>query len=160
MLAALILVFVTVTKTASQSCQYNNSVELTDRSYKGVKFMEGEYYVDNITQLERGCICMKERCIRMCCPPGQAFKLASDINDCAPYPQKLNLDVYKSLNSNPVQGFNPAEKFHILYGKMECNESIGEGRVTGDRIRLLTVRILSFIFNSVNKHVSNKTGYY
>lgn len=140
MKTVLFIIFVIITKTASQ-CDEKNSVELKNRVFNGVKYMQGEYFVDNVTKTERGCVCMKEVCARKCCPLGQAYH--QNKKKCLNISEPFNPPVWRNYRLLP--GYNATKEFHFLVGKMNCSDELEEIRVpvapAADDFRLKTVRL-------------------
>lgn len=149
MLTALTL-FLLISRTGSQRCQYENSAQLTDN---GVKYdnLAMEYYMHNMTEAERGRFCMKNMCFRKCCPSGQAFNESTSY--CVPEPHQCLLPIY--YNRNTIQLIKPSnamEKIHYLYGPIECSEEKRElsivlvvGLINTTRFGMMTVSIFVFI---------------
>ncbi|XP_049694260.2 G-protein coupled receptor Mth2 isoform X3 [Helicoverpa armigera] len=115
----LVIVFAIITQVTSQ-CGLENSVELVNKMYNGVKYKNGEYFVDNVTNIERGCVCLKETCARKCCPAGTAYHPPDKM--CVNVSEPFNPPVWRG--HLVVEGFNATKKFHFLYGKMTCLDPI------------------------------------
>lgn len=135
------IAFVIVTRTFAQICEYDNSVELTNRSFNNILYKDGEYFVDNETGVERGCVCRKETCIRKCCPFGQGYDAKRKI--CVDISEKFDPPVWDEFEEKP--GFHALEKFYFLFFKMTCSKANNEYRIllsgaTND-FHLKTVRI-------------------
>ena len=113
-----------ITRTTSQ-CDKENSVELSNRTYKGVRFNRGEYYVDNVTNVERGCVCLKEVCARKCCPIGQGYHQMQ--RECVNLTDLFNPPVWKEHSLQ--KGYNATKKLHFLFGKMNCSDEMQEIRL-------------------------------
>ncbi|XP_022834095.1 probable G-protein coupled receptor Mth-like 3 isoform X4 [Spodoptera litura] len=131
--------------TQSEPCDYDSSVELNNRTFNGVLYNEGEFYYDNLTNTERGCICMKETCVRKCCNPGFVYNATKNVFECQPdnKPDEFtrHLKVHQGFNLIPREAFHPMKKFHFIYGIMDCdqfNDSVPIGLKRKDLWRLLT----------------------
>ncbi|XP_050558495.1 G-protein coupled receptor Mth2 isoform X3 [Spodoptera frugiperda] len=118
------IVFTIITQTVSQ-CDEEYSVELKDRMYKGVKYEPNEIIVDNVTNVERGCVCLKEVCAKKCCPLGQAYHRDQKI--CVDIAEPFNPPVYREYRLLP--GYNATKELHFFYGKMNCSDELEEVRV-------------------------------
>ncbi|KAF9824796.1 hypothetical protein SFRURICE_016775 [Spodoptera frugiperda] len=118
------IVFTIITQTVSQ-CDEEYSVELKDRMYKGVKYEPNEIIVDNVTNVERGCVCLKEVCAKKCCPLGQAYHRDQKI--CVDIAEPFNPPVYREYRLLP--GYNATKELHFFYGKMNCSDKLEEVRV-------------------------------
>lgn len=125
MRSAITIIFVFATRTLAQMCEHGPSVELTDRLYNGVEYEDGEYYVDNTTGVERGCVCMKETCARKCCPYGQAYDSISKL--CVNVQEKFDPPVWNGPKL--LAGFNATKEFYFLFYKMNCSGE-GESRIS------------------------------
>lgn len=140
MLLIFTIIFVIVTRTASL-CDSDYSVELTDRSYKGVKYNHGEYIVDNVTGVERGCVCVKETCARKCCPLMQGYHAKK--KRCVDVTEQFNPPVWREHEL--AKGYNVTRELYFFYGKMNCSSQLGEIRIplypATKVFRMKTVRI-------------------
>ncbi|XP_075978154.1 putative G-protein coupled receptor Mth-like 3 [Anticarsia gemmatalis] len=117
----LFVTFVIVRTTVSQPpCNPQNSVELTNRTYNGITYGEGEYFVDNVTGLERGCVCMKKTCARKCCPFGEGRNWDHPKHICDNFTQEFDPPVFE--NYELKKGFDAKKEFHFFLSKMKCAE--------------------------------------
>lgn len=131
------------TVALSQVCELNKSVVLINRSYSGVQYDDNEYFVDNKTGVERGCVCLKGKCARKCCPLGQGLHIA--LKQCINLSTPFDPPVY--AESTLKKGFNALKEFIFMYGRMNC--SIIEKDVlrlpvlpAAKEMRLRTVRLI------------------
>ncbi|KAF9821980.1 hypothetical protein SFRURICE_018927, partial [Spodoptera frugiperda] len=84
-----------------------------------------EYSVDNVTNVERGCVCLKEACAKKCCPLGQAYHREQKI--CIDFSEPFNPPVYRDFRLLP--GYNATKELYFFYGKMNCSDELAEFRV-------------------------------
>ncbi|XP_075978321.1 putative G-protein coupled receptor Mth-like 3 isoform X2 [Anticarsia gemmatalis] len=120
------ILFVIVRTTVSQPpCNPQNSVELTNRTYNGIMYEEGEYFVDNVTGLERGCVCMKEICSRKCCPIGQAYNM--NAYGCVNLSRAFEPPVFERSELKP--GFDIHKEFYLFTKRMNCSKPDREVRL-------------------------------
>lgn len=145
MKASLIIVSIFISNTVAEICDYENSVELTNRKYNGVTYGEGEYFVYNKTKAERGCLCMKKTCIRKCCPFGQAYDVKT--KGCVNFTLEFDPPVRKG--SKVIPGLNITQEFNVLINRMTCpieksEFRIGVGAATPD-YHLKTVRTILIV---------------
>uniref|UniRef100_A0A2A4K0K0 SPOC domain-containing protein n=1 Tax=Heliothis virescens TaxID=7102 RepID=A0A2A4K0K0_HELVI len=140
MSTVLVIIFAIITQVTSQ-CGLEDSVELVNRMYNGVEYKNGEYFVDNVTNVERGCVCLKETCARKCCPPGTAYRMVDKM--CVNISDPFEPPTWKG--HHVVKGFNATKKLHFLFGKVICSNKT-EVRIPAaeatDIYRLMTVRIM------------------
>ncbi|CAH0692000.1 unnamed protein product [Spodoptera exigua] len=118
------IVFAIITQIVSQ-CDEEYSVVLKNRTYKGVKYERNEIIVDNVTKVERGCVCLKEVCAKKCCPLGQAYHRQQKI--CIDITEPFYPPVYREYKLLP--GYNATKELHFFYGKMNCSDELEEVRV-------------------------------
>ncbi|XP_031765962.1 G-protein coupled receptor Mth2-like isoform X3 [Galleria mellonella] len=127
MLAAVTIVTVFIGSTIAfglDVCDVKNSVDLSsgtrmsngDIHFNGIQYEEKDYYFDNITGVERGCICSKQLCIRKCCPHGQAFDINKKV--CTDTAAAFDPPIWNS--HKVLQGVKAAELFHYVYGTPIC----------------------------------------
>ncbi|KAF9423880.1 hypothetical protein HW555_000938 [Spodoptera exigua] len=144
---ALLTLFTVIGRVVTQSepCDYNSSVKLDNRTYNGIVFNEEELFYDNITNTERGCICMKKICVRKCCDPGFIYNATHKVYTCQQEKQNeefnQHLIVHEGFNVISKDKFDPMKKFHFIYGRMDCtqfNNSVRIGLKKKNLPRLLT----------------------
>lgn len=146
---ALLTLFTVIGRIVTQSapCDLVSSVELKNRTYNGVRYKEGEFFYDNVTNTERGCICMKEICVRKCCDRGFVYNDTENVYECQPesQPNEFNrhLEVYQGSSYLASRGaFEPTKHFRFIYGKMDCDRipnSVIVGLKARNLPRLFTV---------------------
>lgn len=129
---SIIILFSLVTIAVAQVCEYENSVELKNRTYDGITFDEGEYIVDNKTKTERGCICMKKICIRKCCPFGQGYR---DKSLCVDLQEPFDPPAWQDHQVRI--GFSAMKGSHVLINRPNCATEDNEFRIL---IRDFTVK--------------------
>ncbi|KAM3965240.1 putative G-protein coupled receptor Mth-like 3 [Aphomia sociella] len=105
-------------------CDVENSVDLSagtrmsngDIHLNGVKYEQKDYYFDNITGVDRGCICSKEFCIRKCCPYGQGYNINK--RRCTNITNKFDPPIWNK--HNVLEGVNATDLFHFVYEIPTC----------------------------------------
>lgn len=118
------LLMLIVRTFGDQLCEKENSVDITkgthltngDIYYNGVRYQRNEYYRDNETGVENGCICKKNKCLRKCCPPGLGYDYKK--KTCAAHDHVFDPPVWDEYRL--VRNVNISKMFHFVYGKMNC----------------------------------------
>lgn len=133
----LTILFTIVCGTSSEKevCELQKSVKLENGTYAGFTFGANETITDPETKEERGCVCLKGKCARKCCPFGQIYKYdtfycitPNDTNVPSPL---FDPPVTEEKNKEFVvnEGINATEEFIFITGKMVCVKSAGEKRL-------------------------------
>lgn len=135
---------------AYQLCEKENSVDITkgthltngDIYYNGVRYQRNEYYRDNETGIEKGCICMKNKCLRKCCPPGLGYDYKKRI--CVSHDHVFDPPVWDEYRV--IRHGNISKMFHFMFGKMNCtlpDYRIRLGQVFKDyHLRMVRIKII------------------
>ncbi|XP_013194890.1 probable G-protein coupled receptor Mth-like 3 isoform X3 [Amyelois transitella] len=131
MQATVTLVLALISRTLATGvkvCDNNSSIDISQGikgvdgsiTYDGVTYHKSEYYYDENTNVERGCICSKKICVQKCCPDGYSyFKKTSKgicVNDSAVFDPPI-WDHFRV-----VEDAHAGDLFHIVAGKPSCQD--------------------------------------
>ena len=109
-----------------QMCDDASSVDIT----KGTHLPNGnihfdskihEYFVDNQTGQERGCICLKEMCARKCCAHGYGLRIKG--LSCVNITEHFDPPVWDKYSYKHVKDKNATKLFHFVTGIPNCSVS-------------------------------------
>ncbi|XP_059052176.1 G-protein coupled receptor Mth2-like isoform X3 [Achroia grisella] len=136
MLARVTIVAALITGTIAVGldvCDVKNSVDLSggikmpngDIHLKGIVYEGKNYYFDNITGVDRGCICSKRLCIRKCCPPGQGYNINK--RACTTVTHVFDPPIWNSLRR--IEGAKAENLFHFVYETQICGNNTARIRV-------------------------------
>ncbi|XP_061716391.1 G-protein coupled receptor Mth2-like isoform X4 [Cydia pomonella] len=136
-------------------CDFENSVDIStgkrlsngDIIYVNDIYNRQQYYIDNDTLHERGCICLKKTCIRKCCPVGQGYTKKACVDVDEPFDPPIWDDHV------PQRGMN-VSRFGLVSGIVTCRENMVrlriKGTVKGDFRLLVDGRLFIQVPGSVN----------
>lgn len=122
----ILLVLISRTFCSVGLCGKENSVDISrgthlsngDVYFNGIKFNKDEYYIDE-AGVKNGCLCMKQTCLRKCCPFGSGYnfkkKVCENVTDVFRPPV---WDEYKML-----KGVDISDHYQFIFGKMNCSTS-------------------------------------
>lgn len=147
----LVLIKECVSAFRDSECGMGNTVDISrgthltngDVYFNGIKYDKSEYFMDNESGNERGCLCSKNICVRKCCPYGSGYnfkrKLCENVTDVFEPPVWDEFRLMKYANAS--------EMFHFIFGKMNCTQPeyrIRIGQVAPHyHLRMVSRRILS-----------------
>ncbi|CAB3227193.1 unnamed protein product [Arctia plantaginis] len=148
--ATLSFLIVIVAKTVSQTCNENVTiVELKNKSYRGKIYKDGEYFVDNVSGIEKGCVCLKEICIKKCCHFGKGYD--SNVDECVFIKDQFNPQAWEGSLMREV-GFNASKEFIFAKTRINCTKDekiIQIGDATHDYQLTLDGKLQVVIENNV-----------
>ncbi|XP_063364470.1 probable G-protein coupled receptor Mth-like 3 isoform X1 [Cydia amplana] len=136
-------------------CDFENSVDIStgkrlsngDILYENEIYNRHQYYIDNETLHERGCVCLKKTCIRKCCPVGQGYTKKTCVDVTEPFDPPIWDDHV------PQRGMS-VSRFSLVSGIVRCRENFVRlrinGTVKGDFRLLVDGRLFIQVPGSVN----------
>lgn len=105
-------------------CGMDNSVDISrgthlnngDVYFNGIKYDKSQYFLDNESGNERGCLCAKQICVRKCCPYGAGYNFLR--KQCENVSDVFDPPVWDDFRM--MQYVNASDMFHFVFGKMNC----------------------------------------
>lgn len=125
-------------------CDEESSIDISkgkhlddgDITFKGVTYKNSEYIVDNITGLERGCLCAKKKCIRKCCPIGYGYHIKEKI--CVEVADEFDPPVWNKYRY--ISDAKISDLFQIFVGKVNCTGELRtRAAIASDEYHLVNV---------------------
>ncbi|XP_026738800.1 G-protein coupled receptor Mth2-like isoform X3 [Trichoplusia ni] len=123
-LLSIFIVIISETVSLDLKCRYNQSVELTNREYDGVKYNVSQVFIDQEGK-ERGCECLAEICARKCCPFGQMYNTSARL--CVDTKIPFNPELWKEHKL--TRGLNATKELSFMIGKQTCDRARNERRL-------------------------------
>lgn len=129
MFAAKVILLVVLIKESfcafrASPCGIENSVDISrgthltngDVYFNGIKYDKSEYFLDDESGNERGCLCSKKICVRKCCPYGTGYNFLR--KQCENVTDVFDPPVWDDFRM--MEDVNASQQFHVIFGKMNC----------------------------------------